>query len=911
MNPSFRRVVLWALCCCGIAQAAELPKGVTAGPSYGGISEYRLDNGLKVLLYPDPSKPRMLVNVTYLVGSRHENYGETGMAHLLEHLVFKGTPEFQNIDVEFNKRGMRSNGTTSADRTNYFEVFEANEDSLNWALAMEASRMTRSFIAKKDLDSEMTVVRNEMERGETDPFRVSYKNLLSLAYQWHNYGNDTIGARADVENVPIDRLQAFYRTWYQPDNAVLLVAGAINPETTLVTIAREFGAIPKPERQLPAQYTREPAQDGAREGTVRRIAGTPLLLAGYHTPGAGHPEIAAVKLLGIVLGDEQTGRLRSELVDPGLAAAAGVFVGDNRDSGMLIAYAQLGKDQDLGKARAGLIETLEGASKAPISSAEFERAQLKYRNEMKAALDDVSRLGIALSEYIAAGDWRLFFWEQQQVEQLQLEAVNAVAQRYLRSVNRSLVNYEPAQDVERVEIPQPPAPDTLLANLKKDQATEQGESFELTPAEIEQRTLRKELRPGLSVALLPKKTRNGVVNFQLRLNYGDEQSLRDRNEAAGAFAGLLLRGTQQLDRVGFDDALEKLEAQVNAGGGSNGLLITGRTTAKHLPQLLELLVSALKQPRLDPKEFETLRKETIAGLEFGENDPQARAFEKHGEISNAYPEGHPRAFYSTEQRKARVQALQLEQVIAFHKDFINAAQAHIGMVGDFDPDTVNGQITDLLGDWNSGTLPYTRIADRLSERTGAAERVDTPDQANGMLIASLPLAINDADVDFPALLLANHVLGGAGLDSRLMERLRTKEGWSYGAGSSLNAGPIEPAGSWMAFAIAAPENLLKALGGLREELQRLHDEGVSAAELANAKAGWLKARRVTWADDARLVAMLVGQSDLGRTMQESAELEAKVEALTLEQVNAVIRKRLAPQAWNSVVAGDSKKLVSP
>jgi len=187
-----------------------------------GISEYRLPNGLRVLLFPDPSKPTITVNITYLVGSRHENYGETGMAHLLEHLLFKGTPKHPNIDQEFNKRGVRFNGTTWLDRTNYYELFQASDDNLAWAIELEADRMVNSNIAKTDLDSEMTVVRNEYESGENSPFGVMLKRIQSIAYDWHSYGRSTIGNKSDIENVRIENLQAFYRMYYQPDNAVLL-----------------------------------------------------------------------------------------------------------------------------------------------------------------------------------------------------------------------------------------------------------------------------------------------------------------------------------------------------------------------------------------------------------------------------------------------------------------------------------------------------------------------------------------------------------------------------------------------------------------------------------------------------------------------------------------------------------------
>ena len=215
-------------------KAAKASKATLVQPvkvtSVEGITEYRLANGLRVLLAPDASKPTTTVNVTYLVGSRHENYGETGMAHLLEHMVFKGTKTRGNLMQELGKRGMQFNGTTFFDRTNYFETFPASDDNLKWALEMEADRMVNSLVARKDLETEFSVVRNELERGENNPPQVLWKQMSAVTFDWHNYGKTTIGARADVENVRIENLQAFYRKYYQPDNAVLLVAGKFDPE---------------------------------------------------------------------------------------------------------------------------------------------------------------------------------------------------------------------------------------------------------------------------------------------------------------------------------------------------------------------------------------------------------------------------------------------------------------------------------------------------------------------------------------------------------------------------------------------------------------------------------------------------------------------------------------------------------
>src|SRR5512134_4142251 len=215
-----------------------------------GVAEYRLANGLRVLLAPDRSADTVTVHITYLVGSRHEGYGEKGMAHLLEHLLFKGSKRHPDVKQEFTRRGARWNGTTSYDRTNYFETLPASDENLDWALGMEADRMVNSFVRKEDLDSEMSVVRNEFEMGENNPGGVLFQRMQQLAYPWHNYGNAIIGQRADIEKVPIDKLQAFYRTWYQPDNAVLLIAGRFEEPRALELVAKHFGPIPKPSRAL-------------------------------------------------------------------------------------------------------------------------------------------------------------------------------------------------------------------------------------------------------------------------------------------------------------------------------------------------------------------------------------------------------------------------------------------------------------------------------------------------------------------------------------------------------------------------------------------------------------------------------------------------------------------------------------
>src|SRR5258708_3555832 len=240
-----------------LAFSQPLPDGVRKGPSVEGISEYTFPNGLRVLLFPDPSNPKVTVNMTYLVGSRHEGYGETGMAHLLEHMLFIETAAGRHIKKDLTSHGASWNGSTSSDRTNYFETFTATDDNLRWALSLEADRMVASKMDKALLDTEMTVVRNEFERGENSPMRILEERVVATAYLWHNYGKPTIGSRADIENVPIDRLAAFYRKNYQPDNVVVAITGPFHETRTRGMGAVAMVTIPRPHRKLQADYTPE------------------------------------------------------------------------------------------------------------------------------------------------------------------------------------------------------------------------------------------------------------------------------------------------------------------------------------------------------------------------------------------------------------------------------------------------------------------------------------------------------------------------------------------------------------------------------------------------------------------------------------------------------------------------------
>lgn len=881
----------------GAFAATTLPKGVTLGPAAEGITEYRLPNGLKVLLFPDASRPTITVNVTYLVGSRHENYGETGMAHLLEHMMFKGASKNRDITQQFATRGMQFNGTTSLDRTNYYEVFQATGDNLNWALQMEADRMTHSFIARKDLDSEMTVVRNEFESGENSPSGVLMKRMQSVAYDWHSYGRSTIGNRSDIENVGIPNLQAFYRTYYQPDNAVLLVAGKFDAATTLATIARQFGAIPKPSRTLPTFWTVEPTQDGERTFAVRRAGDTQMVMLGYKIPSGLHDDTDLLNFAADILASAPTGRLHKLLVESNMASQVFAFGQTGYAPGLEYIGAVVKKDAPIEPVRAALTAAVESFAQTPPTAEEMERVRRSYLNDYERSLNDPQRVGVSLSEAIALGDWRLFFVGRERVRSITSAEVAAAAGRYFKRDNRVTGTFIPDNAPERAQVPPAPSVASLLANYKPAAASLSSENFEPTQENILKRTT-VTTAGGVQLALLPKKNRGEMVSVDLRQHVGDEKNMFGKSTIAGLTAAMLTRGTSRYTRAQLSDEFERLKI--------SGGLTHFDTTRANLPEALKLVAHVLREANFPQAEFEQLRQQTLVSLESSRNEPAAVAQRALGLHFNLYPRGDVRAETTLAEDIADVQGAKLADLQAFHKAYYGTTPAQMAIVGDFDAKAIAPLVDELFGNWKAEQA-VAPILSRYAEVAPLRQMLDTPDKENGVYAARLNLDLNLNDPDYPALMLANYIFGEGGLRSRLMDRIRQKDGLSYGGGSNIEPGDFDRAGSFTINAIAAPQNLKRLDAAIQEELLRARKDGFTAAELANAKSGLMQQRVQNRTDDGALAAGWSTYLYQGRTYAWSAQFEQKLMAVTLPELNAAFRKAIDPAKLSVVMAGDVKK----
>src|SRR5450631_1173566 len=425
--------------CALMSPGANAVPASVSGFSYvkslDGIDEYTLDaNGLQVLVKPDHSAPVVTFQITYRVGSRNEVTGSTGATHILEHLMFKGSENFNDpagnsIKQYLERVGGQYNATTAVDRTNYFAT--VGRDDLEGYVAIEADRMRHLWLHEADRQSEMTVVRNEFERGKNDPDSVLMEEVTAAVFEALPYHHPTIGWKSDIEHVPITKLHEFYDTFYWPNNATVTVIGDLEPAATLSLVKKYYGGYAHSPAPIPAMYTEEPAQSGERRVTVKRPGELGTVIIAHKVPNGRDIDQPALEMLDAILSSGKNARLYRALVDKGLALNAGAGTDLHRDLSLHTVYASLAPGSTHEQVEQALGEEIARIKTDGVTPAEIARVKQQYIAADAYKRDGTAAVASELNEWIGVGDWTLYVTFPQKVQQVTPADVQRVAKQYL------------------------------------------------------------------------------------------------------------------------------------------------------------------------------------------------------------------------------------------------------------------------------------------------------------------------------------------------------------------------------------------------------------------------------------------------------------------------------------------------
>jgi zinc protease len=883
----------------------------------GGIEEYKISsNGLTVLLLEDHSAPVVTFMVTYHVGSRNEAIGHTGSTHLLEHLMFKGSRNFNKkrgtaIWTVLQDVGARINATTWLDRTNYFELLPS--EHLETAIAIESDRMRNAFLREEDREPEMTVVRNEFERGENDPFDALDKNIWATAYQAHPYHHSTIGWRSDIENVSTERLREFYNTYYWPNNATVTIIGDFEKEDALKLVRKYFGKHKKSPQNIPEMYTTEPKQEGPRRFVIKRKGETGIVGIAHKSPQGLNDDTYALQVLSKILGGGKSSRFYKKIVDKGLAT--GMFMWDFpfKDNGLYATYVFMTPSTDHGDVERLVLKEYEIIKKNGIKKNELERAKAQIRSEMAFSRDGSYSIASSLNEAIAIGDWTFYTTYSEKIKTVTAEDVQNAAIKYLQEdqsttgyfipeVNNGSDETHGAQNVH-----QP-------LNYRPEGFSEKGEKnkkLRRVKTVTQQSSISSQLITSSPIEGLVLKTIKtpikDVITITGSILGGDLFSPQTNKAIAELTADMLDEGTTKHNKFEISEQLESVGASLSFSSDKYRIRFNAHCLKEDVSLVIELLGEQLRFPALNKDDLKNLKKRHVGNLQKAKDNTRTQAM---GEFSRIlYPENHPNYSREIDDEIADVEKTTVADLKAYHKKNYGLGKMLFIAVGDIDNAIISKALQKAFGDWNVSdlTLPTRNLS--ANKALVTTQYITMEDKTSADMFIGLPIGIDSKHDDYYALMVGNYILGG-NFAARLMQTVRDQMGLTYGIYSSIRGVGNGNDGYWSVWGTFAP-NLLQE--GKSAALDQINNwvKGITNEEL-NAKKETIKGSyKVGLATTGGLAGQILMNTEKGYEDIMLDDYPNIINKLTLNQVNAAIQKYINPKNLITVAAGTINKEGKP
>ncbi len=871
-----------------------------------GIGEYRLPNGLQVLLVPDASKPVITIQLTVRAGALQDPAGASGAMHLLEHLMFRARPGREPGRVAITQRGIRANATTTHDRTTFMASFAADAAVQRWYLGWLADAFADGEIEPGQVTGELGAIRNEMQAARGSALGLTLDAAMWALYAGQGAGRAPIGNLAEIESLGAPRLAALRARHYRPDNTTLIVSGGFETEETLLTIARSFGALPQAAVQVAVEIHPEPSQVAAAAQSlvmVRQGAG-PMITAATTGPAARDEDAAAVRLLVYALTREPSGPLNRRLVDAGIAARVLGQARLKAGSGTLLFAAQ----PAAGQAPATVAEALRQAliEAAALTPEQVEQARYGWMAEWRRRFNDPERLAEDLSEAAGRGDWRLHLVDYARIRKLDREDLHRAANDWLGApLMVTLLPTGSAQPATRastgtVALPEQPAGTSVATRSAKRRAAAPHDAL----ADVLPKT--KALADGrLLLSIIPRPQRGGAVLARLSIPMLAAESSQEQTRAAGLMAAMLgTFGATPGGAAAFQLELDRIETGLAVGFFRQELIIDIQTSVGQFDAAMARVCALLEAGRFQQDALEGEKRKWRGRLDRESQDPSARLGELYSRHGNPYGPGDVPYAPTIEEEIASLQRVELADVEQARAAVLPLRGMRMAVVGDIGmaaaTDAVERHFKPLLA---AGGPAAPVLVDDLRQAPVPETliwRGAGSDSAVLSWTAFLPL--REGERDALALALANRIFGQQG-SGRLWRRLREREGLSYGAWSEFDWNAVVPSSWWRVSASFAAGDMGRVEAALAEELGRIERDGFGADELALAKIGYLQEQRRLAAQVGPLLSRQLEALRINQQMV-STPLDLRIAELRLDDVNAAWRHHIRSDRLVRAAAGN-------
>lgn len=892
------------------------------------VVEYALDNGLKVLFLENHTSPVITLLVVYKVGSRNEAVGHTGSTHFLEHMLFKGTKKHNaekgnGIDDLLTQIGAYWNATTWFDRTSYFEVVPS--EYLELCVELEADRMRNLLLRQEDHDSEMSVVRNEMERGENYPEEAIEKELYAIAFREHPYHHPTIGWRSDVEGVEMDRLREFYNTYYWPNNATVILVGDFDPSKALGHMHKYFGKIPKSPHPIPQVYTTEPPQEGERRFEIHRAGDLPKVWMGYHVPEASHADNYPLAVIRHILGStyERSSRLYKKLIDSSIAAEVFARHDDLKDPALFILGATLNPDVDIEKAETAIFEELERLAKEPVNDDELARARSANRKGTILSKADPSSLAFMLGEAESKADWHWLMDYDDKFDAVTKEDIMKAAAKYFIKSNRTVGHFYPKSadempedfssdgaDEHDEEMPEP-APKahgkaeeinvTEFLNSRPPVAKVKAAKSSTKTPTFESRVVKEVLPNGLTLLLL-RNPGTESIGITSTTKAGKFFSYKEPGALPDFTADLMTKGSQNYGKIQIAEILENMgiSGSLEFSVDNYRMSFGSHLVATDLPQFTDLLADVMRNPLFLEEELAKTKIEWRARLTEALSNTRLMAW--NAVRRSLYSPDHPFYEQTYEEQLSEIDVINSTDLSRLHSRLFSPKGTILTLVGDMDVDKTIALMKDKFGDWQ-GNDPLSIEIPPVKMLT-KAQRIDIQlkDKRSTDLIIAHTTDLQRNSKDFYAAKLANAALGQDTITSRLGQVVRDKAGLTYGVYSSFSD-TAYGAAPWSVSLSVNPANLDRALALVSEVVQDYLKNGISKDELAKETGRALGTFKVGLSSSLGIARALTEFEFLGLGAQELDRITDHYLSLTKEKVDAAARNYFHPDKAVTVASG--------